>query len=80
MKKMTEVKTPKIEFAPGCFDNFEGSQEELDELIREITRMIESGELQENSRLIDFDDPTEEDLEAIEHLSQAGISKERKIQ
>jgi hypothetical protein len=42
--------------------------------------MIESGELHEKSRLIDFDDPTEEDFEAIEHLSQAGISKERKIQ
>ena len=29
---MTEKKL-KIEFAPGCFDHFEGSQEELDDLI-----------------------------------------------
>lgn len=80
MKKITEEKKLKIEFAPGCFDSFEGSQEELDQLIKEITRMVESGELHEKSRQIDFDDPTEDDLEAIEHLSQVGFSNERKIQ
>jgi hypothetical protein len=38
---MTDEKKPlKIEFAPGCFDNFEGSQEELDEFIKEITTMF----------------------------------------
>lgn len=26
----------KVEFAPGCFDGFEGTQEELDELIKAI--------------------------------------------
>lgn len=41
---MTEEKKPlKLEFAPGCFDNFEGTQEELDELMAEIQRMFESG-------------------------------------
>lgn len=35
----------KIVFEPGAFDDFEGTQEELDELIAEITRMAESGEL-----------------------------------
>jgi hypothetical protein len=52
----------KIEFAPGCFDDFEGTQEELDELIKEITRMAESGELLENSVEVDlseFIDETE---------------------
>jgi hypothetical protein len=39
----------KIEFAPGAFDGFEGTQEELDEFVREIQRMAESGELEENS-------------------------------
>lgn len=35
----------KIVFEPGAFDEFEGTQAELDELIAEITRMAESGEL-----------------------------------
>jgi hypothetical protein len=35
----------KIEFAPGCFDDFEGTQEELDALIDEIYELAESGEL-----------------------------------
>lgn len=47
---MTEDKKPlKIEFAPGCFDNFDGTQEELDELIAEITTAIASGDLMDNS-------------------------------
>jgi len=35
----------KIEFAEGCFDNFDGTQEELEELIAEIQRQFESGDL-----------------------------------
>lgn len=31
----------KIEFAPGCFDNFDGTQEELDALVKEIHSMFE---------------------------------------
>lgn len=30
----------KLTFAPGCFDNFEGSQEDLDELINHIKEMF----------------------------------------
>lgn len=37
--------TIKIEFAPGCFDHFDGSQEELDQLIAEIQAMADSGQL-----------------------------------
>jgi hypothetical protein len=56
----------KIEFAPGCFDSFEGTQEELDEMISEITKMIDSGEFFEKATLIDIDDELElEDV--IEH-------------
>lgn len=40
---------PKLIFAEGCFDEFEGTQEELDELVADIKRMFESGELMENS-------------------------------
>jgi hypothetical protein len=38
---MTDKKELKIEFAPGAFDQFEGTQEELDELMNEITKMFE---------------------------------------
>lgn len=60
-----EKKTPEIVFAPGCFDNFEGTQEELDEMIVEIQRLVESGELFERSQPVSLDDLDDEDLEAI---------------
>lgn len=44
---------PKIVFAPGCFDNFEGTQEELQELIAEIHRMFASGEVFANAQPLD---------------------------
>lgn len=47
-----EKKTLTIEFAPGAFDQFDGTQEELDELVAEIHRMVESGEIVEHSREI----------------------------
>jgi hypothetical protein len=34
----------EVVFAPGCFDDFEGTQEELDEFVADIHRMVESGE------------------------------------
>jgi hypothetical protein len=45
---MTDKQT-KLEFAPGAFDNFEGTQEELDEFIAQIKQMMEDGTLFENS-------------------------------
>ena len=45
---MTEKKL-EIVFAPGAFDNFEGTQEELDELVAGIKQMMEDGTLFENS-------------------------------
>jgi hypothetical protein len=39
---MTDDKKLKIEFAPGCFDQFEGTQEELDQMIKEIMDMFEN--------------------------------------
>ena len=46
----------KVEFAPGAFDGWEGTQEELDQFVAEIQRMAESGELEENSVAIDDDE------------------------
>lgn len=39
---MTEEKKLKIEFAPGCFDNFEGTQEELEQFMLELEQKIGS--------------------------------------
>ena len=44
---MTKI---KIEFDEGCFDDFDGTQEELAELMAEIRNMIERGELEKHSR------------------------------
>lgn len=79
---MTEKENkPEIVFAPGCFDHFEGTQEELDELIASIHKMVESGKLFEMARPVDFDNPSEEDLELIEHLKKLeSDTDERKLQ
>ena len=57
---MTDKKEMKLVFAPGAFDNFEGTQEELDEMVAEIQRMFESGEMVANSRKM-----TEEDFDEL---------------
>lgn len=49
----------KLVFAAGCFDRFEGTQEELEEFKAEIIRQFESGELFDDSE--DFD-PEVDDL------------------
>ncbi len=56
---MTDKKELKIEFAPGCFDNFEGTQEELDALIADIQTMFANQtpeELAANSRELSDED------------------------
>lgn len=55
---MSEENKKPIEliFAPGCFDSFDGTQEELDELIRQIKKMAETGELFEKSTPVYLDD------------------------
>jgi len=72
-----ENKIPKIEFAPGCFDNFEGTQEDLDELIKEITGMFEGKtkeEIQSMSKPIDLEElATDEDISDEEFERIANI-------
>jgi hypothetical protein len=38
--KFNNQSTVNIEFAPGCFDDFEGPQNELDELISSIREIF----------------------------------------
>ena len=58
----------KIEFAPGAFDSFQGTQEELDQLIAEIQKMAETGELFEQSQELDIDELIDEDPEFAESI------------
>jgi len=59
---MSDDKKPKITFAPSFFENFDGTQEELDELIAQVTQIleekVESGELADIERTIVREDPT----------------------
>lgn len=55
-----------VEFAPGCFDAFEGTQEELAELMAEIQRLAESGELFEEGQSVDVDELDEDEYEAMQ--------------
>jgi len=56
MQKFDDITEPEdsepmqLEFAPGCFDEFDGTQEELDEFIAELQRMFKSGEFAKQSR------------------------------
>ena len=66
---MTDKKL-KVIFAPGAFDDFDGTQEELDELMAEITTLVESGEINEKSRLLTDEDFEEMDNETLEILAK----------
>ena len=70
---MTKKHNPfelELVFAPGCFDEFEGTQEELDEFIAEIRASVASGEIFEKMTPVDFDDIDDETLEHIENSFQ----------
>ena len=61
-----ENKPMKVTFAPGCFDDFDGTQEELDDLVATLTEMAESGELMENAVPVEeFPEIEEEVLELL---------------
>lgn len=80
-----EDKKLKIEIAPGAFDFFEGSQEELDELMASLEQMVADGSFLADSVEIDMDALAEEDPELYEilmdRLSEVmdGNPKDRKL-
>jgi hypothetical protein len=65
---MTEEKKITVTFAPGAFDNFDGSQEELDELMAEIYRLVETGEIFEKGKPLNIDELIEEEPEYAEKI------------
>jgi len=77
---MTDKKL-KIEFAPGCFDQWDGTQEELDALMAELERQVDTGEIFENSvPLTDdvIDNLSDEEQEAILAQLEAMIHGQKK--
>lgn len=89
---MTDKKEPlKVVFEPGCFDSFEGTQEELESFMAEIQDMFANltpEELKARSRAIDLNDLDEDELKMLAHamfseeeLKEMGVPKlERKLQ
>jgi hypothetical protein len=65
---MTEKKPLKVIFDPGCFNNFEGTQAELDEFVKQIQAFAESGLLFENSVEL-----TDEDIEDLDEDTRQQI-------
>jgi len=62
---MTEPEKIKIQFAPGAFDDFDGTQEELDQLVNEIQRLADAGTLFENARSVEIEQLSLEDQERL---------------
>lgn len=61
---------PKLIFAPGAFDEFEGTQEELDKLVSEIRKKFEDGSWIDESKPIDLNELDEVVLEKITNLTE----------
>jgi hypothetical protein len=75
----------KVVFQPGCFDDFEGTQEELDEVVKEIQEMFENmspEEFEEQGQEISLESLAESldnDPEAIEFMKRLAGINERKL-
>lgn len=58
-----------VRFAPGCFDGFEGTQEELESLLKEIATMFQNitpEELEANA--VELSDEDAEQLGILENF------------
>lgn len=76
---MTQKKPLKIVFDPGCFDHFDGTQEELDQLVAELTAAAESGDLFEDSREITEDDWDDLDDDIKAHILRSTNNDKRNL-
>jgi hypothetical protein len=76
---MNTEKKMKIVFAPGSLDNFDGTQEELDELIAQIQELADSGELEEIAQPVNMDDLDDPELaEALEDVIKSLTQSENR--
>ena len=82
---MSNERNRKIVFAPGCFDDFEGTQAELDAFMAEIVKMLTDADENGQVALYDnfmavphiYDDDDEEEVAAVEALT-AQLNADRK--
>jgi hypothetical protein len=65
-----DEKKPKIIFDPEAFADFEGTQEELDELVSEIKTLFESGDFLKNSQPVDMQELQDTDPELYKVLTE----------
>lgn len=59
----------RVEFAPGCFDDFDGTEEELQSMIALIHQMAADGTIFDNSEPIS----EEEEQEILEELQKRSL-------
>jgi hypothetical protein len=74
MKEHMTDQPLKVQFAPGCFDDFEGTQAELDLLMADIHSMfvdMTAEDLAASSSLVDFEQLTESDPELARRLAES---------
>jgi hypothetical protein len=74
MKEHMTDQPLKVQFAPGCFDDFEGTQAELDLLMADIHSMfadMTAEDLAATSSLVDFEQLTESDPELAQRLAES---------
>ena len=65
----------KIRFAPGCFDGFTGSQEELDELVQMILAKVEDGSIFTDSMPVEqFLEQRPDLVDALAEMSDGDLS------
>ena len=76
MKKFDDITEPEdfnpeemqLEFVPGCFDDFEGSQEDLDALVEHIKEMFAAGKFLTEGREL-----TDEDFDTLSESTKQKI-------
>jgi hypothetical protein len=82
-RKKKEKANITLEFEPGCFDNFEGTQEELDNFVAQVHAMFEgktSEDIKAMSHPVDWDELAQEEPGLYEHLVSMADKTDRKLQ
>ncbi len=66
----------RVVFEPGCFDNWEGSQQELDELVEEIKQVFSDPDFLESLEdVADFTELSEEEQAWFNQMFDPGKRK-----